>query len=152
MRTSVPQRIEVNSCVGFYRGRYALRVMLDLAERTDGPYTPMKDVAERQGLSLKYLARILPVLTKNGMVEGIQGKGGGYRLTQAPEDYRVGDILRLTEGDLAPVSCLEGEENQCSRCDRCGTVGFCNGLYAVVNQYIDRFTLADLVNSRKEKC
>ena len=85
------------------RGRYALRVMLDLAERTDGHYTPMKDVAERQGLSLKYLERILPVLTKNGMVEGIQGKGGGYRLTKSLEEYRVGEILRLTEGGLHPV-------------------------------------------------
>ena len=86
------------------RGRYALRVMIDLAEHSNGGYIPMKDVAARQEISLKYLERILPVLAKNGLVEGIQGKGGGYRLTREPAAYPVGEILRLTEGDLAPVA------------------------------------------------
>ena len=85
------------------RGRYALRVLIDLAEHTENGYIPMKEVAGRQGISLKYLERIIPVLSKNGFVEGIHGKGGGYRLVKAPEDCKVGDILRLTEGDLAPV-------------------------------------------------
>ena len=89
------------------RGRYALRVMIDLAEQGGSGYIPMKDIAERQGLSLKYLERILPVLTKNGIVEGVQGKGGGYRLCRSPEEYTAGEILRLTEGSLAPVSCME---------------------------------------------
>lgn len=89
------------------RGRYALRVMIDLAETSNGEYVPMKTIAERQDISLKYLERILPILKKNGLVEGIQGKGGGYRLCRAPEKYPVGEILRLTEGDLAPVACLE---------------------------------------------
>ena len=89
------------------RGRYALRVMLELAENESGDYIAMKIIAERQGISLKYLERILPVLTQNQIVEGVQGKGGGYRLTRRPEEYKVGEILRLTEGDLAPVSCLE---------------------------------------------
>ena len=97
------------------RGRYALRVMIDLAENGNGEYIAMKKIAERQGISLKYLEQILPVLTQNGIVEGIQGKGGGYRLTRKPEDYRIGEILRLTEGDLAPVSCLECGAKHCVR-------------------------------------
>ncbi|MBQ8172303.1 MAG: Rrf2 family transcriptional regulator, partial [Oscillospiraceae bacterium] len=84
------------------RGRYALQVMIDLAEHYNGDFIPMKDVAERQELSLKYLERILPVLSKNRLVVGVHGKGGGYRLNRVPEDYKVGEILRLTEGDLAP--------------------------------------------------
>lgn len=134
------------------RGRYALRLMIDLAENGGESLVTLRDVAQRQEISVKYLEQIVSVLSKAGLVRSSRGPQGGYSLSRPAEEYTVGDILRLTEGDLAPVSCLEGEENQCSRCDRCGTVGFWNGLYAVVNQYIDRFTLADLVNSRKEKC
>ena len=94
------------------RGRYALRVMIDIGLNQDDGFVPMKEVAQRQGLSLKYLEQILPALTKNGLVQGMHGKGGGYRLTRKPEDYRIGEILRLTEKDLAPVSCLaEGPLN-----------------------------------------
>ena len=134
------------------RGRYALRLMIDLAENGGESLVTLRDVAQRQEISVKYLEQIVSVLSKAGLVRSSRGPQGGYSLSRPAEEYTVGDILRLTEGDLAPVSCLEGEENQCSRCDRCGTVGFWNGLYAVVNQYIDRFTLADLVDSRKEKC
>lgn len=95
------------------RGRYALRVMADIAEHADKKYVPMKEVAQRQGISLKYLERILPVLTQNGFLEGLQGKGGGYRLVKPPEECRIGDILRLTEGDLAPVACLEKGAKPC---------------------------------------
>ena len=97
------------------KGRYALRVMIDLAENFGNGYVPMKEIAERQNISLKYLERILPVLTRNKLIEGVQGKGGGYRLTAAPERYRVGDILRLTEGDLAPVACLSCDADACAR-------------------------------------
>ena len=134
------------------RGRYALRLMIDLAENGGEGLVTLRDVAQRQEISVKYLEQIVSILGKAGLVRSSRGPQGGYSLSRPAEEYTVGAILRLTEGDLAPVSCLEGEENQCSRCDRCGTVGFWNGLYAVVNQYIDRFTLADLVNSRKEKC
>jgi len=134
------------------RGRYALRLMIDLAENGGEGLVTLRDVAQRQEISVKYLEQIVSVLSKAGLVRSSRGPQGGYSLSRPAEEYTVGDILRLTEGDLAPVSCLEGEENQCSRCDRCGTLGFWNGLYAVVNQYIDRFTLADLVDSRKEKC
>ena len=127
------------------RGRYALRVMIDLAENSDGNYIPMKAVAERQDISLKYLERILPVLVKNNMIEGVQGKSGGYRLTKTPQQYRVGDILRLTEGDLAPVACLEGGCEPCNHSAECRTKPLWNGLYATINEYLDSVTIADLM-------
>lgn len=127
------------------RGRYALRVLVDLAEHRNDAYTPMKDVAERQGLSLKYLEKIMPVLTKNGMVEGIHGKGGGYRLTREPEDYVIGELLRLTEGDLAPVACLECGAVPCSRAGDCCTLPMWSEFNELVNNYFDNITLADLL-------
>ncbi|MGN1195650.1 MAG: RrF2 family transcriptional regulator [Acutalibacteraceae bacterium] len=127
------------------RGRYAIRVMVDLAENSNGNYIPMKDVAKRQGISLKYLERILPVLAKNNYIHGIQGKGGGYKLTKKPEEYRIGDILRLTEGDLAPVACLHGSENTCERADKCPTIKMWSKYYELTNDYFDAITLADLM-------
>lgn len=127
------------------RGRYALRVMVDLAEQGGGGYTAMKEVAERQQISLKYLERILPLLVKADLIEGVQGKGGGYRLTRAPEDYHIGEILRLTEGDLAPVTCLEDSAQPCERMADCRTRPLWNELGQVVNEYLDRKTVADLM-------
>ena len=89
------------------KGRYSLRVIIDLAEHRNGGYIPMKEVAARQKISLKYIEKLMPLLTKSGLVEGIHGKGGGYKLKREPEFLTVGEILRLAEGDLAPVSCLE---------------------------------------------
>ena len=129
------------------RGRYALRVMIDLAEHSNGGYTPMKDVAARQEISLKYLERILPVLAKNGLVEGIQGKGGGYRLTREPAAYPVGEILRLTEGDLAPVACLENGSTPCGRSIECRTFEMWNRLNQLINDFFDGITLADLMKA-----
>lgn len=127
------------------RGRYALRVMVDLAEKDQDSYTPMKEVAERQGISLKYIERIMPVLARNQMVEGVHGKGGGYRLSRRPEEYRVGEILRLTEGDLAPVACLECGAEPCRRVDECRTVSMWSGLHDLINEYFDSITIADLM-------
>lgn len=127
------------------RGRYALRVMIDLAERGGSGYIPMKDIAQRQGLSLKYLERILPVLAKNGIVEGLQGKGGGYRLCRGPEEYTVGEILRLTEGSLAPVSCMDCGAEPCDRAADCRTRPLWQGLDRVVSGYLDSVTLAELM-------
>ena len=127
------------------RGRYALRVMIDLAEHDRGGYQPMKDVAARQEISLKYLEQILPVLTKNKLVEGVHGKGGGYRLTRSPDTYRVGDILKLTEGDLAPVSCLAAEASPCSRADNCRTLAMWKGYRDLTERYFNVITLADLM-------
>lgn len=127
------------------RGRYALRVIIDLAERADNNYIPMKEVAERQGISLKYLEKILPALAKNNLIEGVQGKGGGYRLTREPKDYSVGEILRLTEGDLAPVSCLECNAEPCQHVDGCRTFPMWNKLNDIINDYLDGVTIADLM-------
>lgn len=127
------------------KGRYALRVMIDLAENYGKGYVPMKEVAERQNISLKYLERILPVLTKNKMIEGLQGKGGGYRLTNEPAGYRVGDILRLTEGDLAPVACLGCEADVCERAEDCKTLPMWTEFYKVTNAYFDGISLADFI-------
>lgn len=127
------------------RGRYALRVMLDLAENGNGDYIAMKKIAERQRISLKYLERILPVLTQNEIIEGVQGKGGGYRLTHKPEEYKVGEILRLTEGDLAPVSCLECGAEPCERRGDCRTLPMWTKLHNMIGDYLDSVTLADLL-------
>lgn len=127
------------------RGRYALRVMVDLAENGNGEYIAMKTIAQRQGISLKYLERILPVLTQNGIIEGVQGKGGGYRLTRLPEEYRVGEILRLTEGDLAPVSCLECGAEPCKNASECRTLPMWTRLYEMIGEYLDGVRLSDLM-------
>lgn len=129
------------------RGRYALRVMIDLAEHNEG-YIPMKAVAERQGLSLKYLEQILPVLTKHHLIEGIQGRGGGYRLCRAPQDYTAGEVLRLTEGDLSPVSCMGADAVPCERSEECRTLPLWSGLNKVVNEYLDSVSLADLMQKK----
>lgn len=131
------------------RGRYALRVMIDLAENQSGSYIPMKDVAQRQGVSLKYLERILPVLAKNGLIEGVHGKGGGYKLTRLPEEYRVGEILRLTEGDLAPVTCLECGAKPCERAGECRTISMWAGFHRTINEYFDGITIADLMRAEE---
>ncbi|MBQ7746486.1 MAG: RrF2 family transcriptional regulator [Spirochaetia bacterium] len=129
------------------RGRYALRVMIDLAEHQNGSYIPMKDVADRQDISLKYLERIVPVLTQEGFIEGLHGKGGGYRLVKAPEDCRVGDILRLTEGDLAPVACLAKGAQPCGRAAECRTLAMWQKFNTLINDYFDGITIADLMKS-----
>lgn len=129
------------------RGRYALRVLIDLAEHENGGYIPMKDVAARQEISLKYLERILPVLTKAKLIEGVHGKGGGYRLTKPADEYRVGDILRLTEGDLAPVSCLEPGADPCERAAECRTLNMWKEFYRITNEYFDGITVADLTEA-----
>lgn len=127
------------------RGRYALRVMLDLAQNQNDGYIAMKKVAERQELSLKYIERIMPVLSKNNYIEGVHGKGGGYRLSKDPKEYRVGDILRLAEGDLAPVTCLSCNAEKCDRADTCPTLPMWTEFHSMVNNYFDGITLADLM-------
>lgn len=132
------------------RGRYALRVLIDLAEHYNGGYIPMKDIAGRQELSLKYIERIMPALSKSDLVEGVHGKGGGYRLTRPPEDCRVGEILRLTEGDLAPVACLECGAKPCERAGECRTLPMWAEFNDLVNNYFDGISLADLMKQEIE--
>ena len=133
------------------RGRYAIRVMLDLADHGGvGGYVPMKDVAARQDISLKYLEKIMPLLTAARLVEGLHGKGGGYRLTRPPEDYRMWDILRLTEGDLAPVACLGSGATPCPRSAGCRTLGRWEEYYRLTREYCSGITLADLLRAPTE--
>ncbi len=130
------------------RGRYALRVLLDLAEHKGDGYIPMKAVAERQGLSLKYIQAIMPTLSKNNLIEGVHGKGGGYRLSKPLSEYRVGDILRLTEGNLAPVTCLECDAKPCDRKDSCPTLPMWTEFHKMVNDYFDEITLENLIKKQ----
>lgn len=130
------------------RGRYALRVMIDLARHGNGGYIPMREVALRQDISLKYLERILPALSRGGLVEGVQGRGGGYRLCRPPECCSVGEILRLTEGPLAPVACLEPGAPPCPRESGCATVPMWREFDRMVNDYFDALTLADFLSGR----
>ena len=129
------------------RGRYALRVLIDLADHSSGNYIPMKDVAERQKLSLKYLERILPTLTKARLIGGVHGKGGGYKLTRDPSDYTVGEVLRLTEGDLAPVACLQPDAPPCDRVGECRTIKMWRDYYDMTNKFFDSIRLSDLTAS-----
>lgn len=129
------------------RGRYALRVMIDLAEHRNGNFIPLKDIAERQGISRKYLENIMTDLSKAELVQGQNGKGGGYALNRPPENYTVGEILRITEGDLAPVSCLEDKAKPCAFAPQCRTLNMWKNLYQLINDYFDGITVADLMNS-----
>ena len=129
------------------RGRYALRVMIDLAEHQGEGFIPLKAIAQRQGISEKYLESIMKLLVKAKLLNGLRGKGGGYQLTKAPEQYTAGSILRMTEESMAPVSCLESDAEACPRAAECRTIPLWKGLDKVINDYLDNVTLADLVQS-----
>ena len=134
------------------KGRYALRVMIDLAEHDDGRFIPLKEIAARQGISEKYLESIVKLLARSGDLFGMRGKGGGYRLTRPPEEYTVGSILRLTEGGLVPVNCQGlSETERCGRSADCPTFPLWKGLDDVVNQYLDGITLAELLPPEGER-
>ena len=127
------------------KGRYALRVMIDLAEHCNGEYIPMKDVVKRQQVSQKYVERIMTMLSKANFVEAVHGKGGGYRLNRSPYEYIVGDILRLTEGSLAPVACLDCDAEECERADQCRTLPMWKELNSRITDFFDGITIADLM-------
>ena len=127
------------------KGRYALRTMIDLAQHSGDGLITLKDVAVRQELSQKYLEQIVTQLSKAGLVKGVRGPQGGYRLAREPKDYNVAEILRLVEGSLAPVECLETDVNSCERCASCATVDMWAGLYKVVNDYLEGVTLQDMM-------
>lgn len=128
------------------KGRYSIRILLDLAEHRNGDFIPMKEVAGRQGISLKYIERLMPALKAAGLVESVHGIGGGYRLTREPEEYSLWEILELAEGDLAPVVCLQPEAPVCQRADECRTLGVWQGFYDLTRDYFSRITLADLLD------
>lgn len=126
------------------KGRYALRVMLELSDHDRNEYVPLSVIAKKQEISEKYLESILVVLSKAGAIDALRGKGGGYRLNRDPKDYTIGGILRLVEGSLAPVTCLDCKPNTCSRTVECRTLPLWEKLYALIENYLDGVTLADL--------
>lgn len=128
------------------KGRYAVRLMIDIAEHSNGENISLKDVSKRQDISLKYLEQIVNMLSKAGFLKSQRGSQGGYKLLRKPEEYTIGDILRVTEGELAPVSCLEGDADLCQRAGSCPTIKLWKGLYKTVNDYLDSITIADIVN------
>lgn len=128
------------------KGRYALRMLIDLAQHQHEGYVSLKDISERQGISKKYLEQIVPMLNRSGILRTNRGNHGGYMLAKAPEECRVGDVLRATEGDLAPVSCLESAVNDCPRAAQCPTLFIWEGLYSIVSEYLDSITLRDILD------
>ena len=128
------------------KGRYALRMLIDLASNSEDGFISLKDIAERQGISKKYLEQIVPMLNKSGILRTNRGNKSGYMLAKAPNELTVGDLLRSTEGNLAPVACLEYEPNNCPRKDECATLYIWEGLYKVVNDYLNNITIQDIID------
>ncbi|MCH5325317.1 MAG: Rrf2 family transcriptional regulator [Eubacterium sp.] len=133
------------------KGRYALRMLLDLAEHENEGFIALKDIAERQNISKKYLEQIVPVFSKSNFLRTNRGFQGGYQLARSPEKYTVGEILRLTEGSLAPVACLENDPVECERSAECMTLPVWQGLFKVINEYLDNITLQDILDQAKER-
>ena len=133
------------------KGRYALRLMIDIAAYSNGDVVSLKDISNRQNISIKYLEQVVSFLTKSGMLQSVRGNNGGYRLTKKPSDYTAGEILRVAEGTLVPVACLQCDPITCERVEMCSTIGFWKGLNDVINNYVDSVTLEDLANKEKEK-
>lgn len=130
------------------KGRYALRVLADMAEHQTEGYMTLREVARRQDISEKYLEAIVKDLVRNNILSGVRGKGGGYRLCRTPEQINVGEVLRIMEGTLAPVACLEAGAAPCARASECRTLGFWRGLDEAIRSYTEQYTIADLM--RKE--
>lgn len=133
------------------KGRYAVRVMLDLAANNTGECIKVKQIAERQGISEKYLEQIISILNRAGYVRSVRGAQGGYRIAKDPKDYTVGMILRLTEGSLSPVACLDDEVNECERCDTCETLSVWRELADAINHVVDNVTIADLLEKQQAR-
>ncbi|MBQ6780485.1 MAG: Rrf2 family transcriptional regulator [Treponema sp.] len=132
------------------RGRYALRFMIDLAQHNNGTYVALKDVSARQNISIKYLEQITSLLSKFGLLISVRGPQGGYKLAKRADEYSVAEILRITEGSLAPVSCLETPVNTCSRKEFCQTLKLWEGLNKVINDYLTSVSLEDLIHGSTE--
>lgn len=133
------------------KGRYALRLMLDLAQHNTGEMIRIKEISERQNISEKYLEQIITSLKRAGYVKSLRGAQGGYRLAQEPKEYTVGMILRLTEGNMAPVSCLEDEVNECPRAENCTSLRLWKMLDEAVKGVIDHVTLQDMLDWSQEE-
>lgn len=129
------------------KGRYSIRILLDLAEHRNGGYIPIKEVAARQEISLKYVEKLMPALKNAGLIDSTHGIGGGYRLTREPDGYTLWEILRLAEGDLAPVACLQENAAACSRAAECRTLPVWEKYYELTKDYFSGITLDDLMNN-----
>lgn len=132
------------------KGRYALRMLLDLAQHSADGYVALKDIAERQDISKKYLEQIVPLLNKSGLLKTNRGYQGGYMLSKPAEQYTVGEILRVTEGNLCPVACLQYEKNDCPRAADCMTLFVWEGLYKTITEYLDGISLQDIMTHSSE--
>ncbi|WP_454970226.1 RrF2 family transcriptional regulator [Eubacterium sp.] len=132
------------------KGRYALRMMIDLAQNQGDGYVSLKDIANRQEISKKYLEQIVAILNKPDVLRTNRGYQGGYRLAKSANEYTVGDILRLTEGGLAPVSCLDNSPILCDRAEDCITLPIWKGLYKVISEYLDSITLQDIIDRNSD--
>lgn len=130
------------------KGRYALRMLLELAEKQENGFVSLKEISERQDISKKYLEQIVPMLNKSGILRTNRGNHGGYMLAKSPKECTVGDVLRATEGSLAPVACLEYEENHCERAQFCETLYIWEGLAKAIGDYLDSITLQDILDRR----
>ena len=133
------------------KGRYALRMLIDLAEHKESGYISLKDVAKRQQISKKYLEQIIPIFNHTGMLLTNRGAQGGYKLARTPDKYTVAEILRLTEGSIAPVACLDQEPNECERSAECVTLPIWQGLYDVITEYLEGITLQDILDKEQER-
>lgn len=133
------------------KGRYALRLMINLALYSDGNYVRLKDISEKEEISIKYLEQVVALLYKSNLVLSLRGNNGGYKLAREPKDYTAGEILRAAEGTLSPVQCLSCPVNTCQRQSVCSTLDFWKGFNYAVNNYVDNVTLADLVEQYKAK-
>jgi Rrf2 family protein len=133
------------------KGRYALRMMLDLAEHRNQGFIALKDIAERQNISKKYLEQIVTILNRADILRTNRGHQGGYMLAQSPEKYSVGQILRITEGSLSPISCLDDSPNRCNRSPYCKTLPMWQGLDKVITDYLDNINLQDMLDRRQEQ-
>lgn len=133
------------------KGRYALRMLLDLAEHQNDGFISLKDVASRQDISKKYLEQIIPILNKSDFLISNRGFQGGYKLAKSPDKYTVGDILRITEGSLSPVACLDHEPVPCDRAGECATLPVWKGLKKVIDDYLDSITLQDIMDQQAER-
>lgn len=133
------------------KGRYALRMLLDLAEHQNGEFIALKDIAKRQNISKKYLEQIIPIFNRDGILRANRGAQGGYQLVKTPDKYTVGEILRLTEGSLSPVACVSEDPAECERSSECAMLFVWKGLYRVMNEYLNGITLQDILDQKRER-
>lgn len=133
------------------KGRYALRLMADIAAYSNGEVVALKDISNRQNISVKYLEQVVSLLTKSGLLISVRGNNGGYLLAREAKDYTAGEILKVAEGTLAPIACLQCDPIRCDRVEKCSTIGFWEGYYKVINDYVNGITLEDLANEERKR-